>query len=213
MNKNVLAAVILITSFNINAENQKSNDSKLYASVGYANIEVDLGIDSTSLYTVDAKDSALIVMIGYRLKDNLSIEGGMVGSSETSITTTDSITGSYLGKTISIGSGLKISAEANTSWLIGGAYKIPMTDNLSINTRAGLFLWDVDYKVSGAATYDGVSYGVNATIATDDGSDLYFGIGGEYEISDSLSAEFSYLNTEVGGSDVDSYNIAIVSSF
>ena len=205
MNKNVLAAVILITSFNINAENQKSNDSKLYASVGYANLEVDLGVDSTSLYTVDAKDSAL--------KDNLSIEGGMVGSSETSITTTDSITGSYLGKTISIGSGLKISAEANTSWLIGGAYKIPMTDNLSINTRAGLFLWDVDYKVSGAATYDGVSYGVNATIATDDGSDLYFGIGGEYEISDSLSAEFSYLNTEVGGSDVDSYNIAIVSSF
>ncbi len=205
--------LLLITSININAESQKSNDSKFYASVGMANVEVDLGIGSTSLYTVDAKDSAPIVMIGYKIGDNLALEGGMVGSIDTSITTTSSITGTYLGKTLTIGSGLKITAAANESWLFGGAYKAPVTDKLSLNARAGLLYWDVDYKVSGTATYNGVSYAANATILSEDGSDAYFGIGGEYEISDRLSAEFTYFDTEVNGDDVDSYSFALVTRF
>jgi|ETNmetMinimDraft_8_1059916.scaffolds.fasta_scaffold56307_1 hypothetical protein len=205
--------LLLITSLNVYAGSQKSNDSKFYASAGLANVEVDLGIGSTSLYTVDNKDSAPIVMLGYKIGDNLSLEGGMIGSIENSITTTSSITGTYLGKTLTIGSGLKITAKSSESWLFGGAYKIPMTDKLSLNTRAGLLFWDVDYKVSGTATYDGVSYAANATILTKDGSDTYFGIGGEYEISDGISAEFSYLDSEVNGDDVDSYNIALVTKF
>ena len=212
LKKNVIASLLLVSSMSVYANNNQ--DEKMYVSAGIANIEVDLGISSTSAFTVDDSDTVPVVMVGYKLDDNFALEAGMIGSSEVSITTTSNITaGTYLGRAIVINSGTKITAAANESWLFGGAYRNKLTDDFEISARGGLMFWDVDYKVDAAITYGGTSISTNGTLLSEDGSDLYLGFGADYSLTDNLAIEASYLSTEVNGDDVSALTFGIKHKF
>jgi len=211
LKKNVIASLLLVSSMSVYANNNQ--DEKMYFSAGISNIEVDLGIPSTSAYTVDDSDTAPVVMVGYKLDDNFALEAGMIGSAEASITTTANLNGTLYGNTLVINSGSKIIANANESWLFGGSYRNKLTDNFEISARGGLMFWDVDYKVDATVTYAGVQYSANEIILSEDGSDLYLGFGADYSLTKNLAIETSYISTELHGSDVSALNLGIKHKF
>jgi len=214
MKKLVISFLLIALAGYTSANNE---NEKMYVSAGISNVTVDLGITTSTGVTVDDEDTAPMVLIGYKLDDNLALEAGMIGAADVSVTVGGSFSGTYLGKSISASVAVSAIAEAQESYMFGVAHHTEINDNLNITARAGMLMWDVDYYVSasGNVTYDGSVYSgsARAKIAEDDGSDAYFGVGADYKITDDITAEASYLTTEIAGDDTSALTFGIKHKF
>jgi hypothetical protein len=217
MKKTLLAFTALSTlSLSVSA-----SDNNFYIDAGLANLEVDLGISEWSstnaTLTVDEKDNAPLIMAGYRLDDNVSLEGGVLGSADASVSVTANFNGTVYGTAVVANGTVTAKAEANPSYMLGAAYKMPLSDDFSIDARAGMLWWDVDYKGSAnvSATIGGASYaaGASATLASRDGSDPYFGLGATYDVSDDVAVKANLFRTEIDGADIDAAALSVSMTF
>lgn len=88
-----------------------------------------------------------------------------------------------------------INEKADLSALsIGIKASYPINGLASIHGRLGLARWDIDYSFADAG------YPEDNFSASDDGVDLYFGFGGEYNLTQNLYAgvEYSYMKADAG---------------
>lgn len=116
----------------------------------------------------------------YSFNENIAIEVAFQDYGETDDTYIDSY-----GDTIND----RISASALTAGVKGS---VPIQGGLSLSARIGLSSWDVDIRETDSAS-PGEVYG-----GSDDGSDLYYGVGLQFDLNDAVYVGAEYTITEMG---------------
>jgi len=214
---------ILIVSFisTITLTVSAEDSSKTYFSAGMMSI-TDKGLDELkgTGVTIDDNDTIANFSLGYKVSPSLSFEGGILSSGEvTASLPTGNKSGTFQGKTYSASGTATVKAKTDTSYLFGLKYSGKIGSYpLSLNMKAGQLFWDVDYiaSASGTITYGGTTYSgsiTEETLLAVDGSDLYFGIGMSYELSNNSSIDLDYISTEINGSDINGYSLSWVGNF
>jgi len=203
MKKMMLAAAVLAASGSAFAEGMTD---KLYVEAGWTWAEANIFTGDWA--STDEKDDALRLFVGYNVNDNFAVEGGVIGELEASGTlSAGAYTVSGLSGILTVNSTSKITITANESYLLGGKFSAPLNDSFSVYGRGGLLWWDVDYNASGSVTYQGTTY--TGAFDSDDGSDLYYGVGASYAINDNASINADYLALDIEGDDIDSFTVAL----
>lgn len=135
------------------------------------------------------------------------------------------ISGSIAGIPYSYTGGAQGNLNLNTNvdgYTLGGLFSYPFTEKAAVYAKAGVYFWDMETTGSGTVTngnltINGVTYnsgfGAFSTSAADDGSDLYLGIGFEYDFTKSVSVRADYTAYEAANIDIDAYGAALKVSF
>jgi OOP family OmpA-OmpF porin len=94
-----------------------------------------------------------------------------------------------------------------TAFNLGAKGIFPLDNGVSLNARLGISIWDTELKET-----DFSITGVTFT-ADDDGTDLYYGIGAEYDINSNMyvGAEYTLtkMNISAADSDVDNLSLSL----
>ena len=193
--------------------------SKTYFSAGMMSI-TDKGLDELkgTGVTIDDSDTVANFSLGYKVSPSVALEGSIISGGEVSASLSGDESGTFQGKTYSASGTVTVKAKTDTSYLFGLKYSGKIGSYpLSLNMKAGQLFWDVDYiaSASGTITYGGTTYSgsTTETLLAVDGSDLYFGIGMSYELSNNSSIDLDYISTEINGSDINGYSLSWVGNF
>ena len=193
--------------------------SKYYLSTGFGKIK---------------NDTIASFSAGYKLHPNLSLEAGIITSADVysikSTSTAADHSGTAGSKAYTITNttaGLKVST--NTSYLAGVNYSLPLINlndlvpnleldkNLNFYTKGGVLFWGVDYSLTldGTVTFDGVTYSPSGSIpfAKAKGSDIYYGIGVSYPLTNETSIRADYTKTEIAGVKIGGFSGSAVFEF
>lgn len=169
-------AILLATTLAATAAH--SADSGFFAEVGVGMTKVDTDVDNIPGVSVDDEDMFFSIGGGYSFNKMFALEAGYtdLGEAEISIP--------------SIAYSATISADG---FYVGPRLTFELAPKFEAYGRIGMLVWDGEFKDS-----DGYS-------VSDDGSDIYFGIGAAYKISDqvSLGADWTRFTVESDGDEAD----------
>lgn len=171
------------------------------ASVGQTRID-DKGLDDLGNMgiSVDDTDTGYSIGLGYEFNKYVALEAGYANLGEASASYADS-RGSA-----------NASVEAD-GYYLGPKLTLPVTDKFAIFGKMGLFVWKADGRASGTGAF------ASPTVsASDDGTDLYFGVGMGYDVTDTLSVKaewtrFRFDGGESSDTDVDFISAGLVFKF
>jgi OOP family OmpA-OmpF porin len=151
-------------------------ESPWYVGVGVGQVDTGLsasdlsplddGSDFTNI-TTDAKDTAFSIYGGYQIDPNFSVEFGYINM------------GSYSADATSDGSGTAFNAGNIdidvdlTAFNLGMKGMLPIANNFAGYGKLGFTRWDADFSAANGAL---------SASASDDGTDLYYGVGASYDI-------------------------------
>ena len=147
------------------------------ASIGQSDIDDEVTAGLITSGSVDSKDTAWKIFGGYMFNRHFGVEAAYVDLGSVSYS------GNFGGVPVTGGnvdvSGINIAALGS----------FPINEQFSIFGKLGLFLWDVE----ASDTTGGVPFS-----ASDDGSDISFGIGVAYNFTRNLGvrAEFEIFKTD-----------------
>jgi len=188
-----------------------------YVTAGAWNVKADLNSDITLVagVTVDDEDTVASFTVGYQVDENLAVEGGVISSGEVSVSYTGSGSGTYLGKAYSYSADGSVKAETDTSYTLGLKYSSPINDKFDVYGKLGMLFWDLEYSVTGnnTFTYDGTAYSIGGVFAKDDGSDVYYGIGTSYAVTEDAAINAEFMKSEVDGADIDGLSLSVGYNF
>jgi OmpA-OmpF porin, OOP family len=97
-----------------------------------------------------------------------------------------------------------VSADAAMSGIdVSLVGRIPVSDSFDVTARLGMLKWDfeVDARVSGGSGSD-----------SDDGTDVLFGAGLQFALSDSVSLRGEFTRYDIADTDLDSLSLSLVFS-
>jgi opacity protein-like surface antigen len=187
-----------------------------YVTAGAWNVEADFGNGlEASGVTIDNEDTVGTFTVGYQFDDHLSVEAGVIGTGDVSVSYTGSGSGTYLGKVYSYTVAGSVKAETDTSYTLSLHYSESIYDKLDVYVKGGLLFWDVEYSVTGSNTftYDGIAYSIGGKFAEADGSDGYYGVGASYAIAPNISVNAEYMESEINDSDINGLSLAVAFDF
>lgn len=155
----------------------------------------DDGITATT--SVDDGDTAWKLFGGYRLHPNFGIEGAYVDYG--TLTTRSRVTAPSAG-TVAIDMDV-------TAWTFDAVAFLPLGSGFELFGKAGVALWDSDAGVSGTG-----GGGTFSDSVSDDGSDVHFGVGASYALTDNvrIRAEWERINAD---DDLDAWTVSAVLGF
>ncbi len=185
-----------------------------YVTAGMMNVTYD-GVNELAGagVTIDDSDRAPTFGIGYQVDENLSLEAGVIGEASVSATLSGGESGTLYGRSYSLAGAATVKATTDRSYTLGARYVESVSDKLDLYGRAGMLFWDLTGSVglNGTLTYAGTAYAVNTTadFYQNDGKDLYYGVGGSYELTKEASINVDYTKMEIDGDDVDGLSMAI----
>ncbi|WP_373082672.1 outer membrane beta-barrel protein [Zhongshania sp.] len=126
---------------------------------------------------IDDEDNGYTMGIGVRMGPNVSIEGGYVDLGE-----------------VSGGNGVDSLSVETSGAFAGLGLFIPLQPGFELTGRAGLIAWDSDAKMR----IGGVS-----SSESEDGTDIYFGIGAAFQVSRELHLTVGFDRYDIDDTDVD----------
>jgi len=188
MKKVVLSVLLMSSVLPAMAENNFSAELLL----GMADQELSANGQSTS-----GDDTSFGVRGAYSLNENFSVEGAYQSYGETDDTYIDEF-----GDTIND----KLSSTALSLGIKG---ILPLDNGVSLNARAGISFWDAEIKETDSA-FPGETFK-----GDDNGNDLYYGIGAQYQINPQIFIGVEYTMTKMGistegvSADFDVKNISL----
>lgn len=176
-NKTSLSLAILLAA-TLAATAAHSADSGFFAEVGAGMTKVDTDVDNIPGVSVDDEDMFFSIGGGYSFNKIFALEAGYTDLGEAEISIPQ------------IAYSATISADG---FYFGPRLTLELSPKFEAYGRIGMFVWDGEFKDS-----DGYS-------VSDDGSDIYFGIGAAYKISDqvSLGADWTRFTVESDGDEAD----------
>jgi len=187
---------------------------QFYVTGGIQQMNIDIDTSGTTGATTDEDDTGFNLGVGYKVNDFFSVEGGYMDLGKASATL--SAGGSALGLSMTAGS---VTAEADYDAVyLGGVFEYGINDKLSLNAKGGLYWWDADYR----ATYSSATFRLNSytyvvtngtTTWSDDGDDIYYGLGATYNLSDNLQVRADWYRSDTDDGDVDVLGLNLVTSF
>ena len=161
-----------------------SGDFYVGASIGLSDSDASLSaIGAGATGSIDDTDTGWKLYGGYRINENIAIEGGYVDLGTNSASAT-------LGGTSITGSG------DFTGLTLAGVVGTNVTQSVGIFAKAGLILWDMEASGSSGSTFLAVD---------DDGTELTFGVGVNMRINSNVKAriEWERFKTKPLGDDLD----------
>ena len=188
MKKVVLSVLLMSSVLPAMAENNFSAELLL----GMADQELSANGLSTS-----GDDTSFGVRGAYSLNENFSLESAYQSYGETDDTYIDSF-----GDTIN-------NKLSSTALSLGIKGVIPLDNGLSLNARVGISFWDAEIKETDSA-FPGETFK-----GDDNGNDLYYGIGAQYQINPQIFIAAEYTMTKMGiseaglSADFDVKNISL----
>ena len=143
-------------------------------------------------------DNGFRIALGFGDNENLSFEVGYVDLGQATAEGDSDGTGFFwLAGPVSA----KVGVEGLDIGLVG---RIPASETFGFVARAGVFLWDVEVSATDSSgTFGG----------TDDGNDLFFGVGAEFHASPSISVRGEFTRYAVDESDIDNLALSVISRF
>jgi opacity protein-like surface antigen len=188
MKKVVLSVLLMSSVLPAVAENNFSVELLL----GMADQELSADGLSTS-----GNDTSFGIRGAFSLSENFAIEGAYQSYGETDDTYIDDF-----GDTIN-------DKLSSTALSVGVKGIIPFNNGVSLNARAGISFWDVELEETD-------SYFPGQTFKADDnGNDLYYGLGAQYDINSQVTVGLEYTITKMGistegvSADFDVKNISL----
>lgn len=167
-----LAFGILISVAAVSAHSQNSAELLL----GSAQQETDLN----GYATTSGSDISAGVRGSFSFNPNFAVELAYQGYGETDDTFVDSY-------------GDTVNFQFRSSAInVGVKGSVPLQNGISLNARAGMSLWDVGFTAT-----DSSKPGAVAAL-DDDGSDLYYGIGVQFNVSETFIVGAEYTITDIG---------------
>ncbi len=151
-------------------------------------IGISLGSVGTDGFGVDDSEAGLILFGGYNLTENFAVEGGYsnLGDFSSSI--------NFFGNTT--------TTNAETSALyIAAVGKMPINDKVHLRGRIGLAFWESDVSTT--------SNIFGTTSNSFDGTDLMFGIGASYQMSNKMNLIVDYTSFDLDGADANSLSVGV----
>ncbi|MES9846492.1 MAG: outer membrane beta-barrel protein [Candidatus Sedimenticola sp. PURPLELP] len=173
-------------------------------------------VDSVTGISIDENSNTFSFALGYKLNENIAIEGGYRDLGEINANATGSINGTYLGKPFVATGTVGVDVET-TGFFLGGDFSLPVSDKVSAHVKAGIFKWDADLTGSGTGsiTYDGTVYATGTALTgSEDGTDLYFGLGADYKLNDSVGLGVQWVRyKDILDTDIDVFEATVNYSF
>jgi OOP family OmpA-OmpF porin len=166
---------------------------------GYTNVTASASIDDT--------DTGWKIFGGWRFHKNFALEltYADLGEAEVNIDGAEGFGGVF---------GADASSEAS-SWGLTALGILPLTDKFSVFAKAGMHYWDVDAKVSATASDSGIVTTLSESYG-DTGTDLTYGLGATFNITNNLAVRGEWERFEIGGdidTDVDLASISVQFKF
>jgi len=187
MKKVVFSVLLMSSTLPVIAENNLSAELLL----GIADQEL-----SASGYSTASYDTSFGIRGSHSLSENFSVEGIYHSYCEANYTYTDKF-------------GDTITDKLNPAALSLGIKGIlPLNNGVSVNARIGVSFWGAEIKHTDSA-YPGEIFK-----SEDSGTDLYYGIGAQYQVNSQLFIGVEYtktkmsISTEVLSDDLDIKNIS-----
>jgi hypothetical protein len=151
-------------------------DTGAYVGASFGNARLD---DSFDGFGIDTDANAYRFFGGIQFSNTLGIEAGYLNLGEFS-------------ETVDLGGLLSRTDVAGDGWTLGATLALPLSGNLSLFGKGGVFFWDTDIAIDGFS------------IDTREDSNPYFGGGLELNLGENLSLtgdwtiyEFDDLETDV----------------
>lgn len=187
ISKTSLSLAVLLAMIGSTAHAAEQSRFFLDAGVGMSSIDTDIDEPGVS---IDEKDVFFSIGAGYNFNKMFALEAGYIDLGEVKISVP------ALAYTATV------SADG---FYFGPRLTFEITPQFEAYGRAGVFVWDAEGKDS-----DGFS-------ASDDGTDIYFGIGAAYKISNQVSLGVEWTRYAYEGddddSDVDTFGAKLKFSF
>ncbi len=127
---------------------------------------------------------------GYALNDVLAIEGGYISFGDADLTVPGF-------------SNVSASVEV-TGFEIATVGNLPINSQFSLFGKVGLLFWDAEISASNSS---------GSASASETDSDVFFGVGGQYEISGNLAIRGSWERYATGDIDIDFLSASAVFGF
>jgi OmpA-OmpF porin, OOP family len=161
-------------------------------SIGQSDVDEEVAAGLIDSGSVDGKDTAFKIFGGYQFTPNLAAEAAYVDLGETTYS------GTFGGAPVTGGkveiSGFNISAVGI----------LPINEKFSAFGKIGIFIWEADASdTTGGAAFS----------ASDDGSDLSFGLGASYAITPTLSLRAEWERFDSADADADLLSIGVAFRF
>ena len=154
------------------------------------------GITSTS--STDDKDTGWKAFAGYRIMKYLAVEGAYTNLGEATANTV--ITAPVAGT-------VNTDVESE-SWNISAVGILPLNDQFSLFARLGVNVWNIDASSSGTG-----SGGPFVLDVSDDGTDVVYGLGAAYNITQNLSVRGEWERYDFDGDDIDLLSVGLAWAF
>ena len=180
-----VAQVVAMGGFFVTGAAQAS-DPGFYAGASVGQASLDESLDST--FSIDDEDTSFSLSAGYSFNDYFAVEGGYIDFGE-------------VGDSFSAG-GItgKVEAEAD-GWDLALVGSLPVSEKFSLTGRAGYLFWDADIKASAT--------GLPTVSDSDDGNDLFYGVGAEYRFTDQWSLTGGWDRYELDDVEFDNLHVGV----
>ena len=168
-----LASLLCVAPFAVQA------DSGFFVggSIGSATLDEDF-----EGFAVDDDTESYRIFAGLQLNDLIAIEGGYQNFGD-------------FEERIDLNGTTSITRLTADGWTLGGTLTLPVSDQVSLFGRAGIFMWDADIELNG----------IRAAVEDDDNP--YYGAGASVALSPNFSLLGDWTRYELD--DVDSDVISI----
>lgn len=150
-----------------------------YASVNFGRSDFDFGVSG-----IDDDDSNISFAGGVKMNDNLALELGYIDFGDISVS----------------GNGTaSVEADAIQLSLLG---LLPVSDAFGLVGRLGVDMWDATVKYSNVP-------GFGTGKVSDDGSDLFYGIGAYVNLGANANVHFDWQFHELDDVDIDTMSLGL----
>jgi OOP family OmpA-OmpF porin len=188
----VIAAVVLVLSGLFAASQASAQGFYVGGSVGKSDIDDEVASGLITAGSVDGSDTGLKIFGGYQFNQNFGLEVAYVDLGEASYS------GTFSGLPVTGGkveiSGLNVSAVGT----------FPVSPSFAVFGKVGLFAWDAEASdVTGGVPFS----------ASDDGTDISYGIGVSYNFTKNLSARAEWEAFKTDPADASLLSIGLAFKF
>lgn len=154
-------------------------------------------IDDGSFNSIDVEDSGVSIRVsgGFDLNPSFALEIGYSDFGEVTAEGTSDGTGFFWAAG-------PVSAEASADGFdLGFVGRIPTSDSFSFLGRAGVLIWDAEIDFADSS---------GSLKLSDDGNDVFFGIGGEFQTSEAMAMRLEFTRFSLDDSDIDTISFSLI---
>jgi hypothetical protein len=202
----LLCAVLFLYSFSViaaedntawyagTALGQAASDSST-AELG--NELITTGVNTTNI-SVDESRIGWKLNVGFEVTNNVAIEAGYMDLNDVNTELNPVISDPELF----FNHNQKINSNSADGFTLGSVYRYNITDNIGLTGSVGVFNWEGDFN----------SQSLNNQIIGHDGNkgtDLYFGVGGGYQLSQDVSLSIEWEQYQLDNDKAEMWSIGV----